>query len=539
MLGKIGRWTAGRVQGSKGVQKYDNWMGNNPWAGQALRIGDAAIGNAIAGPFGALATSMIGGKYNPGGNGNRTGGSSQLDRLNKTGMSELDELRKRWQNPQGDPAVDGIDFNDPGAALADRAANATWANDPGFDPTIQDDALADFRNTRFNSTIANDPASGFDERFSSMYDPGIDGPDALDDMRGAYDGMMSLGRDGGGAQAGMASAGTASVDLSALDNFDATAAFERYSTGANNRFMSSLQSGLDGLRNSAAGGNRLNTGFFDLDSGKLGRDLRQDAANDISAAALNTNAQNLQARTSAAGFRTNMASTNASNQTQASIANARGQTDVNLANADRRLTALQSADRSAQARAGIQRDDRGFKADRFDVQTGNLQDLAKLRRGDRDFEADRFDAQGKRDLAVAGVQRDDRGFAYKAQQDGINRSDDRVRNDRTTYLDAAAAKTKGWMASNDTRMSVGDFNQRRKEFDQNSYLDWLAGMSDRAQGADNARNQSKAQSQTGWAQVAGQVAGYGLDYLSRRGSRGGSGGMGNPVSRDFTQSRLA
>lgn len=48
MLQKIGRWASGRVQGSKGVKKYDTWMQKNPWAKTALGIGDLAL--AFYGP---------------------------------------------------------------------------------------------------------------------------------------------------------------------------------------------------------------------------------------------------------------------------------------------------------------------------------------------------------------------------------------------------------------------------------------------------------------------------------------------------------
>ncbi len=48
MLKKIGRWVAGRTQGSKGVQKYDDFMRRNPWAGIGLDVA-GAVGTGMAG----------------------------------------------------------------------------------------------------------------------------------------------------------------------------------------------------------------------------------------------------------------------------------------------------------------------------------------------------------------------------------------------------------------------------------------------------------------------------------------------------------
>lgn len=50
MLKKAGRWIAGRVQGSKGVRKYDDWMQRNPLAGTALDVAGYA-GLAAATPW--------------------------------------------------------------------------------------------------------------------------------------------------------------------------------------------------------------------------------------------------------------------------------------------------------------------------------------------------------------------------------------------------------------------------------------------------------------------------------------------------------
>lgn len=47
-LKKIGRWAAGRLQGTKGTQKYDSFMKRNPWAGTALDVA-GAVGTGMAG----------------------------------------------------------------------------------------------------------------------------------------------------------------------------------------------------------------------------------------------------------------------------------------------------------------------------------------------------------------------------------------------------------------------------------------------------------------------------------------------------------
>lgn len=528
MLSKIGRWTAGRLQGSQGVQKYDAFMGRNPWAragldlagGVALSAATGGIGGALAAKGGAAAKLGKGlataGKWAgragmlPGGMGGSGGaggaGASQLDQLNAQGMSELSALRGGYQNFQYNDPMTGIDYNVPGGDLIDRATGTGWMQDNGFDSTIENDALGDYRNAQFDDTIANDAAAGMGERFGTMYNPGIDGLDAMGDMQSAYSGMMAAGGQN-------AAAGVANADLSRLDGFNADASFERYATGANNRFMSSLQSGLNSLRDNAAGGNRLNTGFFDLDSGKLGRDLRQDFSNDISAAALQTNQQNLAARTSAAGFRTDMANTNASLATQASIANQRN-----------RLDALTAANNAATRRAELQRDDRNFKADRFDRQTDDQMSLAELQRKDRGFRAERFDAAGERQLNVADRQRDDRKFTYGVGQDRLDRADNRTVKDRSTYLDAATAKRQNWQAGTDARMKGSDMMDERFRDRRNSYLDMLSGMTDRAQGVQNARDQRRANSQQSWLNLAGTAAGIGANMWMNR--RGGSGGTG-------------
>lgn len=543
MLSKIGRWTAGRLQGSQGVQKYDGFMARNPWAkagldiagGIALGAATGGIGSALvakggtAAKFGkGIATAgkwagrmgvMPGGSgYNPGAGGaGARGGISQLDQLNRTGMMELNDMRDAYKNMPNtsianDP-LDGMSFDAPGNDLIGRATDARWMEDAEFNSAIQNDALTDYRNARFDDRIANDAAANMGDRFSTMYNPGIDGTDAMGDMQSAYSGMMAAGGQN-------AAAGVANADLSRLDDFNADASFERYATGANNRFMSSLQSGLNSLRDNAAGGNRLNTGFFDLDSGKLGRDLRQDFSNDISAAALQTNQQNLAARTSAAGFRTDMANNNASLATQASIANQRN-----------RLDSLVAANNAATRRAELQREDRNFKANRFDRQTNDQMSLAELQRSDRTFRAGRFDEDNRRLLNVADRQRDDRKFTYGVGQDRLTRADERTRNDRSTFLDAAATRQRGWQASNDARFRAADMRRGDRAFNEgmyqdrrNSYLDMLSGMTDRAQGVQNARDQRRANSQQSWLNLAGTAAGIGANMWMNR--RGGSGGTG-------------
>lgn len=48
MLKKVGRFLSARVQGTKGVRKYDDWMKRNKWASGLLGAGDLAL--AFYGP---------------------------------------------------------------------------------------------------------------------------------------------------------------------------------------------------------------------------------------------------------------------------------------------------------------------------------------------------------------------------------------------------------------------------------------------------------------------------------------------------------
>lgn len=540
MFSKIGRFAAARMQGGKGVQKYDGFMQRNPWASTALDVGGGlalgamtgGIGGMVGGKLGmgiAKAGSMAsqmgvrpGGQYNPGGGAGAGGaaGGSQLDQLNASGMSELNDLRGTYKDFSYEDPMKGMSYDAPGGDLIDKAADSKWATDPGFGTTIKDDALDQYRNATFDGAITNDQATGFGDRFKTMYNPALSGVDATGDMQSAYTAMMGLANSGGGATAGSATAGVANVDTSSLDSFDADASFQRYATGANNRFMDSLQTGLDGLRNNAAGGNRLNTGFFDLDSGKLGRDLRNDFSNDVASRALETNNQNLTARNYSVGARKDVSIANAGNATQASVASAGNATQASIANARNRLDALTQANSSAESRAKFQRDDRNFAADRYDMQTKNQFANADLQRGDRDFRAGRFDKDTGRKLDVANMQRDDRKFSYGVQQDGLDRGDKRLTSDRTNYLDAASAKQKAWQASGDMRMRGSELMDERFRDRRNSYLDMLSATSDRAQGAQNARDQRSSQSKAGWMNLAGQAIGVGASIYAGRRSGG-------------------
>lgn len=65
MLKKIGRWAAGRIQGSKGVRKYDDFMQRNPWVGVGLdvagAVGTGMAGKALLGKVGGLKGLFSGG----------------------------------------------------------------------------------------------------------------------------------------------------------------------------------------------------------------------------------------------------------------------------------------------------------------------------------------------------------------------------------------------------------------------------------------------------------------------------------------------
>lgn len=70
-------------------------------------------------------------------------------------------------------------------------------------------------------------------------------------------------------------------------SFDPRAAFKEYATGANEDFRRTLGTELRGLRDSAAPG-RMDTGFYDVDRGEIGKDLASRFSADLNRRALDT-----------------------------------------------------------------------------------------------------------------------------------------------------------------------------------------------------------------------------------------------------------
>lgn len=115
ILRKIGRWTAGRLQGTKGTRKYDDWMKRNPWASTALGAGDLAL--AFYSP-----TLLKGaGKY--------LAGKPQLGSLGKSAGSLLSRGGQFLSGTPDVPVtIDGITSTIPGAPnILERGATAARA----------------------------------------------------------------------------------------------------------------------------------------------------------------------------------------------------------------------------------------------------------------------------------------------------------------------------------------------------------------------------------------------------------------------------
>jgi hypothetical protein len=560
---KIGRWGAGRLQGSKGVQKYDGWMERNPWAESALGIADGlAVGAATGGIGGALAgkAGMAGaagralrsgtgraiaqtaasafGPRSGGWQGQVSGADGPNDMAGDE-MSTLNRLRGEWGNdPNGaitDDPLNGVDYQGPDVGVTDRA----WAENGRFDGSIPNDALDQYRNRRFTHNL-DDPSG----RLSlDSFTPGVNGADYLDAAGNAVRGSMAKG---GGYNIG-ASTVTADdlfADQSELEGFNADASFEKYMTGANNRFMTTLQNAFKTQKEDAAGGNRLNAGFFDLDRGKLGQTLRQDFSNDVANAALATNAQNLTRAQTLAGNRVNENTALRDARVRAGTANQSAALEAAIQSGRLNLESEQGNVRNLLAMADMQRGDRQFTADRFDKSQDTIKYLSELRRGDRDFEADRFDEEGGRLLNTAQVQRGDRDFRYGTEQDWMNREDRRRTEDSANARTDRDAAQNRWQAQTDARFRGAgmrrddrNFTEDRYRDRRNTYMDWLSGGLDRRQASANAAAQRAAdagarrqENNMGWAKVGVDLLSRGVDaWKNRRPALGGGTPAGGSV----------
>ncbi|HUU95992.1 MAG TPA: hypothetical protein VM487_09635 [Phycisphaerae bacterium] len=127
------------------------------------------------------------------------------------------------------------------------------------------------------------------------------GPYDPNEMRAQYTANSNL--NGGGS--------TTAQDSAAGNVADYSGAFRDYAVGANNQFQTAFQQNLRNMTGGAASRGRLNTGFFDEDTGRLARQMGGDFTAAQQAQALNAANLSLQA-----------GQTNANNQTQVGIQNA-------------------------------------------------------------------------------------------------------------------------------------------------------------------------------------------------------------------------
>lgn len=85
-LQKAGRWVAGRVKGSKGVQGYDQFMKDNPWASKALTVGDIAA--ATVGGAALLGGGNIGAGFSKAGSALKSAGGGVKGLLSPSSVAK-------------------------------------------------------------------------------------------------------------------------------------------------------------------------------------------------------------------------------------------------------------------------------------------------------------------------------------------------------------------------------------------------------------------------------------------------------------------
>lgn len=598
MFSKGGRWLAGRIQGSKGVKKYDSFMERNPLARTALDIGG---GLALGGGLGLLAkgvgsAGMIGkgvgalsrsgtakgmlagalaGRASGGGGGGPAGGGSDLDGQHRTAM---DRLRKDFENPRATPLGNdpsqGVQYDAPESKQFSSTHRQNAANMRRQTGPIANDAMEEARGKgqfqsadRVPMNRANDPW------------------EEIRNFRGESDDMAKQfaengvpGGGGGGSGGGRGSSNftpqeiTASsmnamkerADVSELMSFDPSKSFEQYMTGAQSRMADTLDKGNRNLTNSAAGGNRLNTGFFDLDAGELGRQVRQDFSNDLADKALETNQQKLSAITSGSNIRAGDLDSLRGQDLDAQRGNQNASMDAQINNARNRESAFESNSRwenaGADRDANFRMDALGFmdRADNRRLQSRN--DARNLMDGDEDryndsFNEDReFDRESFNDHTgllerVGGRQREDRDRddnLFESDRDWETDMGDRDREDYESDRDFDMDR---WGQQNDNRFRGGDVARGDREYEddfrtgqQDRYLDFLSGGMDRETGRENARNQANATRGAGRNQMIGDIVGAGIgfaaDRYSNRGGRGrapqGRPAMGRPMDNTLS-----
>lgn len=288
MFSKIGRWVAGRTQGSKGVQKYDSWMQKNPWAGAALDIGGGlALGAgmpALLGKFGAtkgIAAALKGSKLAQTGlrmAGSKLGGGSDGIMMNATGGDTMPgDGTGPMDYEQSDLAREKqaeAEYGAQDAAYADAIGRAGAFN-PSETAGMNFDDISGFRAgaTEGVSTdgLANWQAqnlggvdlSGVSD-FQSQNLAGFDPNAAKNFSMGELEGW----------------------NADKLEGFDPSSALKEWATGAFGQAKVGLDEKLRDLRDSAVRGGRLNTGFFDKDTGSVTQRVMGDFSDSLAQQAL-------------------------------------------------------------------------------------------------------------------------------------------------------------------------------------------------------------------------------------------------------------
>jgi hypothetical protein len=518
--------------------KIGGWVGKQ-WEqnkGTLAKVGSASlglipgVGIPLAIAAGAATSGVQNKSWRPAGS--APAGVSEADDLKRRRQEGLDKLGQDWENPYEVPLE-----NDPTTGISYDAPKSGQRDSKYLDKATS--------MQRPSGTIANDAIDELRGRGEFQYGdraPNDIQNDALGEIRNFRSGAGNLatqfatgGYSGGGAPAAVGSrdvsAMTERANVDELMAFDPQAAFERYVTGAQGAFDETLKTNNERLIQTAAGGGRLNTGFFDLDRGELGRQLSADARNAMQQKALETNQQKLSAITSGTGIRADDLNALRAQYLEAESGNAdrslrAGQTTAELGS--------KAADRDADFRLkslGIMGDAEDRSLDALDIargyQVGDQERKDKIFEGDRTFKKGTFDDYNDTLGQVGIIQRGDR-----------DREDDIFSEDRDYYtgLDETAGNRfesdrdydlAAWGAGNDTRFKGGavarsdrDFKQGLKQQAKTDYLDLLSGNSDRVQGdinAQRAADAAKAASKDDlWGNILGTVGGYAADYFTKR-----------------------
>lgn len=252
--------------------------------------------------------------------------------------------------------------------------------------------------------------------------------------------------------------------------------FDRYTTGARGAFTSALQQEIDRLGQTAAGGNRLNSGFFDEDTGMLSRQLYGDYQNQANMAALDIlglQASDTNSRRTAATSRGSLA------LDAANLASRAGQSA-----ADAAIERANIAQRNRSAQRDAYETDRTFSRGNYETDRTFNEDQWRDRRdtarnwweNDRDTGRDNFES--------------DRTFGRNNYESDRDFTEDRYRNTRnyrTGLLGDAIDR------ATERSQSAAD----RYRNDRNDYFDFFTGQQDRTIAKNEAARERRNRFVTG------------------------------------------